>query len=262
VLASDANFPDALTGGPLAVDKQGPLLINPPTGLAPAVDAEIRRVLAPGGTVYVLGGPLAMAPAIDGPLAADGYHVTRIAGADRYQTAVAIADARNDPATVIEVTGNGFADALAAAPAATALKAALLLTNGTQQSVATAGYLAQHVGTRYAVGGPASAADPSASPVAGSDRYATALQVTKRFVAQPATIGFATGATFPDALAGGPVAARQGGALLLVPACGPVPADVSAFLSSVGQSVAAGWLFGGGIAVSDEVLGQLDQALA
>ena len=261
VLASDANFPDALTGGPLAVDKHAPLLINPPAGLAPAVDAEIHRVLAPGGTVYVLGGPLAMSPSVDHALAGAGFAVQRLAGADRYQTAVAIAHARNDPATVIEVTGTGFADALAAAPAATAADAALLLTDGATQAGATAGYLAQHSGARYSVGGPAGTADPAASPIAGPDRYATALAVAERFFTHPATLGFATGATFPDALAGGPVAARQGGALLLVPSCGTIPADVSAFLSSVGQSVTSGWLFGGGTAVGDQILGQLNRAL-
>ncbi|MHB8467450.1 MAG: cell wall-binding repeat-containing protein [Acidimicrobiales bacterium] len=261
VLASDANFPDALTGGPLAVAKHGPLLITPADRMSPAVAGEIQRVLAPGATVYVLGGPLAITPSVDAALHNDGYAVQRLAGDDRYQTAVAIADARGDPATAIEVTGLSFADALAAAPAATAINAALLLTNGAQQASATAAYLEQHSGSRYAVGGPASAADPGATAISGVDRYATALAVTKTLVNKATTLAFATALTFPDALAGGPVAASQGGALLLVPGCGPIPPDVGSYLSSVSQSVVGGWLFGGGIAVGDQVLGQIDRAL-
>jgi putative cell wall-binding protein len=222
---------------------------------------EIRRVLPAGDTVWILGGSLAISTVTDARLRDDGYVVRRLAGSDRYQTAVAIANALGDPSTVIEVTGDGFADALAAAPAASAVNGALLLTSGSQQSAATATYIDKHAGTRYAVGGPASAADPSATTIAGSDRYETALQVTERFISHPSTLGFATGMSFPDALAGGPVTAQQSGGLLLVPSCGSIPTDIADYLASNNQSVNAGWLFGGGTAVGDSVLEQLDQAL-
>ena len=89
VVASDANYPDALAGGPLAVAKHGPLLITPQSGLAAPVMAEISRVLPAGATVYVLGGAGAVSSSVDGALATAGYHVTRLAGADRFATAVA-----------------------------------------------------------------------------------------------------------------------------------------------------------------------------
>src|ERR1700733_10001266 len=41
VLASDSAFPDALAGTPLAAAKDGPLLLTSPSGLGPAVSAEI-----------------------------------------------------------------------------------------------------------------------------------------------------------------------------------------------------------------------------
>lgn len=261
VLASDANFPDALTGGPLAAAKHGPLLLAPPSGLTEAVRNEITRVLDPGGTVYVLGGSLALQSTIDDGLRAGGYSVQRIAGQDRYETAVAVANARGGPASVIEVTGDGFADALAAAPAATAIDAALLLTDGSHQAGATARYVATHSGQRFAVGGPAGAADPSATPVVGADRFATALEATRTFVTKPAALAFATGAGFADALAGGSMAAGAGGGLLLVPSCGALPADISSYLSSVGSGLDAAWLLGGSTAVGDNILGQLDRAI-
>ena len=48
VLASDATYPDALAGTPLAVAKHAPLLLTTPSGLDPAVATEITRVLSPG----------------------------------------------------------------------------------------------------------------------------------------------------------------------------------------------------------------------
>ena len=51
VLARSDTFPDALAGGPLAAKVGGPLLLTPPSGLDPTVQAEIVRVAAAGSTV-------------------------------------------------------------------------------------------------------------------------------------------------------------------------------------------------------------------
>jgi len=138
VLASGEGFADALAGVPLAAYKQGPLLLTSPTGLTKTTEDEIKRVLPSGGTVYVLGGQAAVSSAVDAQLHADGYQVTRYAGKDRYGTAMKIATSGLDnPASAIVVTGNDFADALAAGPAATGdnlsaqgKPAAILLSNG------------------------------------------------------------------------------------------------------------------------------------
>ena len=262
VLASDANFPDALSGGPLAVALGGPLLVTSPAGLAGPVETEIQRVLPAHGTVDVLGGTLALPTAIDDQLTADGFTVHRVQGPDRFATAVAVADALGSPTTVFEASGTGFADALAAGPAAAAAKGAVLLTNGSAQAAATATYLAAHPGTDVAVGGPAASADPHARAIAGSDRYETAVMVTQGFLAHPTTLGFATGAAFPDALAGVPAVAKAGGGLLLVPSCGPLPSSVTGLLTSVGSGVTGGILFGGPLAVDPGVLTQINSLVA
>ena len=90
VLARSDFFADALAGGPLAAFVDGPLLITPGAGLSstldPEVQSEIQRVLKPGGTVYILGGSLALSPAIDTALQALGFTTQRLAGADEYAT--------------------------------------------------------------------------------------------------------------------------------------------------------------------------------
>jgi hypothetical protein len=252
VLASDANFPDALAGAPLAVAKDGPLLLVPPSGLTQEVSQEITRVAPAGSTVYILGGSVAIPTSVDSALSSMGYAPVRLAGADRFGTAVAIAGALGNPDTVFEATGDDFPDGLSAGAAAAASQGVVLLTNGSSQAAETAAYLSAHPGNHYAIGGPAAAADPTATAVIGADRYATAVAVAQKFFVDPKVAGFASAVTFPDALSGGADIGAQGGPLLLVPPSGALPASVSGYLSAT-PSITGGFLFGGTAAVGSDV---------
>lgn len=215
VLARADAYPDALAGDPLAAAKNAPLLLSGSTSLAPKTLTEMQRVLPPGSVVYILGGKAALSPAVAHAVTAAGFKVERISGQDRYGTALAIAHALDNPATVFEVPGTGFADALSAAPAAGKEGAAILLTHGSTQSSATADYLDHHpAAMRYAIGGSAATADPDAVPLSGSDRYATSAKVAEEFFGSPRTVDLATGKDFPDALAGGAITDAP---MLLVP---------------------------------------------
>jgi sugar lactone lactonase YvrE len=217
VLARADDYADALTGTPLAVRHRGPLLLTPSGQLAAWPESELRRVLPRGGTVYLLGGEAALGPKVAARVQQLGYTVTRLAGRDRYATAVAVAErGLGAPGGVLLTTGLGFADALGAAVAAAEIDAAVLLTAGDRPSAATVDYLRRHaVRQQYAIGGPAARAHPAASAVVGADRYATAVQVAARFFPQPPAVGLATGAGFADALSGGATIGALGGPLLL-----------------------------------------------
>ncbi|GAC1590107.1 MAG: hypothetical protein NVS3B21_07370 [Acidimicrobiales bacterium] len=137
----------------------------------------------------------------------------------------------------------------------------MLLTNGAQQSADTAAYLNAHPGSKTtAVGGPAAAADPSATPVVGADRYATSVMVAQAFFNSPTTLGFASGVAFPDALSGGAHVGSLGGPVLLTPQCGDLPTPLVNYLGSVKNVVTNGFLYGGSRAVGDDVLAALDAA--
>jgi len=262
VLASDATYPDALAGTPLAVAKHAPLLLTTPSGLAPAVATEITRVLAPAATVYLLGGDAALATAVDGEVQALGVVPQRIAGADRFATAVAIAGVLGDPRTVLLATGLDFPDGLSAGAGAASQAGVVLLTDGSAQASETGAYLTAHpADTVLAVGGPAAAADPAATALVGGDRFATAVTVAGKFFTGPAAIGFASGLDFPDALSGGAGIGAGGGPLLLVPACGALPSSLSTYLRSVHSTVMTGTLFGGTGVVGDDVLAALEQSV-
>jgi hypothetical protein len=266
VLARSDFFADALAGGPLAAQLGGPLLITPGAALSATIDlrvqAEIERVLPVGSTIYILGGSLALSPNIDAALQALGYVTQRIAGEDEYATAVSIAETLGNPTTIFEATGLTFQDALSAVPAAIKRHGAILLTNGSTQAPETASYLAAHPSdTRYAIGGMYAAygADPTATPVYGQDLYGTSAMVASTFFPSATAFGAATGADFPDALSGGVLMGQPGtaGPMLLVEPSGPLPPTIDAYLIGVLSTVTQGFLFGGSLAVGDDVLAEL-----
>ncbi|MGH9044376.1 MAG: cell wall-binding repeat-containing protein [Acidimicrobiales bacterium] len=268
VLARSDYFSDALAGGPLAAKLDAPLLLTPGASLSASLDprvlTEIQRVLPAGGTIYVLGGNLALSPSIDTTLTGLGFHVVREAGADQYATAVDIAEAIGDPSTIFEASGLSFYDSVSAVPAAVESHGAILLTQGATQAPETAAYLAAHPSDqRYAIGGPqaAAGADPSATPVFGSDLYGTSAAVATRFFPDATTFGAATSAWFSDALAAGPFLGAQGAPILFVPPSGPLPPAISQYLATVAPGLTGGTLFGGPLAVGNDVLADLDAAL-
>jgi hypothetical protein len=262
VLSRSDQFADALAGAPLAAAKGGPLLLTGSSALNDATLMEITRVLDPGKPVYLLGGVRALSSAIETRLTQWGFQPVRIFGDDRYQTAVAVAvQGLGSPGTVVETTGTSFADALAAGAVAAKLGGAVLLTNGRTQAPATASYLNTRRPVRYALGGPAAAADPGATAFNGADRYETAVLAARRFFPSPTVAGLASGVSFPDALAGSAQIAASGGPLLLAPASGTLPVSVQIYLRELQSSPPAMFLYGGTQAVNDEMAGLFRQAL-
>jgi putative cell wall-binding protein len=262
VIARSDDYADALAGVPLAGAEGGPLLLTPSSALDSRVAAEIQRILPAGTNVYVLGGTSALSPSVVASLQQRGYQVTRLAGANRYATAVSIAsDGLHDPTTVLLATGTDFADALAAGAAAAHAHAAVLLTTGSTMPTATVDYLSNHSSTRYAIGGPAAAAAPSATAIVGTDRYDTSKRVATTFFGSVTAADVATGFAFPDALGGGAhAAARDIPMLLTNPST--LPDTVASYLQNHHTTIASVVVFGGTAAVSDSVLSNIRAALA
>jgi putative cell wall-binding protein len=258
VLTRADTYPDALAGVPLAAKVGGPLLLTSSNSLSAAVRAEIVRVLPAGGPVYILGGTSAVSAAVATTITGLGFVVHRLAGANRFATAVAVAGALGNPSTVFEATGLNFPDALAGGPAAIEDGAAILLTNGSVPAAETTAYLTAHPGgPHYALGGPAAVADPTATAIAGSDRYQTAADVAETFFHTPAVTGVATGTNFPDALAAGPDLASKDAPLLLVPSAGALPPGTAGQLLEYAQTLRQALVFGGTTSVSDAVGAQV-----
>ena len=247
------GFADALAGTPLAHQLGAPMLITFPSSLHPDTEAELRRVLPRGATVTILGGPVAIAPSVEARIQALGYQTDRVQGADRFQTAIAIAHELGDPDTLLLATGRNFADALAAGAAAAKVGGAVLLTESEGRAPATDGYLQAHpTATLWAIGGPAARPYPEARGIIGDDRVDTAVRVASRFFSAPEAVGIAVSERFPDALTGGAHVARRGGPMLLVPPTG-VPTVLQGWLCENEASIHETVLYGGTQVIPDAV---------
>lgn len=255
VLAAADRFPDALAGTPLAAASGGPLLLTDGDGLSEVTAAELDRVLPDGAGVIVLGGELAVSASVADEVAQLGYQVSRVAGNDRYETAVAIAhDALGTPDRVLVATGRDFPDSLGAGAAAAAIGGAVILTDGDRLPPSTAAFLAEHPESLpVAVGGPASEALPDADSVVGENRYATSVLVAERYFSDAEVVGVASGRAFPDGLAGGAHVGPAGGPVLVVEP-DRLPGEVSEFLVAFDGAVGVAFVYGGDEAVVPAVV--------
>lgn len=198
--------------------------------------------------------PLATgAPAPAGAAVADGQLAT-LAGADRYETAALVAHARakelgrSTLETVFLASGTGFADALAAGPAAASVDGAILLTLQSGMPAATRQSLARLapsqvvlVGSAASVG-EAVAADVAAvlpaatiTRVGGADRIETAQRIAEKWFQNAPEAIIANGWSFPDGVSGAAAGAAVGAPVLLT-SRSALAAPVTARLAAAGAA--------------------------
>lgn len=223
VVARADQFADALSGAPLAAAHNGSVLLVPQSIVPGNVISEAQRVLAPGGRVIILGGTGALSPTIESTFKAHGLFTERIAGADRYATATAVAPRVNPtPGSIFVVSGLAFPDAVAASSVAAARRSPIVLVAPQGVPAPTGTYLATKPGTpRIVVGGPAAVPDVVAlasgmsQRVHGADRYATSVNVANTFFPSASRVVLVPGGGFADALIAAPAAGRSGAPLVL-----------------------------------------------
>jgi hypothetical protein len=172
--------------------------------------------------------------------------VTRVSGATRIETAVAISQASygaDEAATVVLARADIEPDALAGTPLAVAEDGPLLLTGSDALAEVTAAELSRVLpagATVHLLGGSEALAPAVEAAVvargfdtvrvAGATRIETAVQVAG-LLGDPDTLLVTTGYNFPDALAAGAAAGHVGGAVLLTTSGAPHPA-VDAYLGA------------------------------
>ncbi|QBI19227.1 hypothetical protein ER308_06520 [Egibacter rhizosphaerae] len=273
VLATGEAFPDALAGGALAAREGDPLLLTRSGSLPSATeraiaDLGVQRVIALGGTAAIDDDVVAA-------LEATGVEVDRRDGRDRYETAAL--SANDDADRAFLAAGRDFPDALAAAAPAGQLQSPVLLTETDELPDATESWLeAASLDEVVVVGGSAAvsdevldaASDAAGAPaerVSGRERFATAAAINEWAAERiegldPSGLVVAQGRDFPDALAGGPLAAARDELLMIVP-----PTDVEAEASAAddldarADTLSRVTLLGGTAALTSYQHWQLDQ---
>ncbi|MFB2585060.1 cell wall-binding repeat-containing protein [Herbiconiux liukaitaii] len=235
-IVSGQTFADALSAGPIAADLGAPILLTQRDALPDSSAREIAR-MAPE-RVIVVGGPASVSASVLSSVAsmARDAEIRRIDGPDRFAVSRALvtSDLAPDGTTLYIADGAKFADALSSGPAAASVEAPLLLVRGSEAKLSAEEMMivAKYAGTDSAVkiaGGELSVSASIASQLSGAvttlsrfggaDRYEVS-QAINRDAFRGHEVGaltfLASGASFPDALAGGPAAANRGGLLHLV----------------------------------------------
>lgn len=226
-IASGLDFPDALSAAALAGAADGPLLLVQPGSVPAVVLAELRR-LAPD-RIVVAGGAGVISDAVLATLRTVAPSVTRVSGIDRYDTSRSLARhaySVSGAPVVYLATGAGFADALAAGPAAAVNNAPVVLVPGSAAAVdgATLALLQQLRTVRIViVGGTGVVSDGIAQSLAvagyqverlaGIDRYSTAALIASSHFPASRSSYISTGTGFADALSGGAAAGALGAPL-------------------------------------------------
>ena len=234
VIATGANFPDALMAASLAGARNCPVILTAPHALSPEAHAELVRLGV--RNAYIVGGTSAVSTAAENAIRGMGIAVTRVAGADRQLTSIEAMNQLNAAGvsynTVVIATGGSFADALSIGPWCYQNKAPILLTgsNGLLSSKQVAAVHANSAIKRILiVGGESVVSDAVYTQLghgytrvrlSGTNRYATsyAIATWELAPAQGMTLAsacVATGTNFPDALAGSALAGQKKSVLLL-----------------------------------------------
>lgn len=193
---------------------------------------------------------------------------SRLAGSDRYGTAVAISRA-GFPATapvVYVATGEAYPDALAAAPAAAHQGGPLLLTKSASLPTSVADEIKRLKPKKIVVVGGAGVVSDGvlkalgsmlpavpAVRVGGTDRYATSIQLARYAFGTAPAAYLATGTDYPDALSASAAAATKSSPVLLVDGTSAAPrADTLTELKAL--AVKNAYVVGGTAVISSGML--------
>ncbi|GAA6525088.1 cell wall-binding repeat-containing protein [Intrasporangium sp. DVR] len=223
---------------------------------------NINQTECPGANLHATLPTLRTATAALSPTA------TRYSGENRYETAANASAASFAPGAPVAyvATGASFPDALAGGPAGGHRGGPVLLTAKSSLPTATQAELQRLQPAEVVIlGGTAAVSStveeqlatvaPKVTRISGEDRYSTAAAVSARTFDTNVPVAYvATGANFPDALAGGPAGGSRGGPLLLTAADALPPASIDELARLKPASIV---VLGGTNAISQEVVSQL-----
>jgi putative cell wall-binding protein len=293
VLASGENFPDALAGTTLAAMKDAPILLTARDVLSSETLAEIKRLKAK--TIYLLGGTAVISTKVEEALARE-YTVIRIAGWDKYETAVRIGELVGSVDTAIISAGSDYPDALSIAPFAGQYGLPILFTEQDELNALTIQALNQWGVKNVILTGGSSVISArvenilrnemklNVTRLCGVDRYLTGLEIAKYFAAYSTDgvsnaditgntgiidsddcasrqtsypyAALATGINFPDALAGAALAAKLKMPVLLTGKENISP-DVRDYLKELNLKKL--YVFGGWAVIADKLVEEISR---
>ena len=228
VIASGLAFPDALSAGPLASALNAPILLTHKDRLSIDTGAELTRLGVK--KVIILGGTGAVSETVETLMRNRGIKVQRIKGANRYLTALEVANylkgLKGAPKGAIISSGIGFADALSIGGYA-AQNGLPILTVGSSIRPEILAFLKANKVQEVIIPGGASVVSDEIQKqieamglqvqrISGSNRERTSAAIANTFYKSATQAVVSNGMDFPDALAAAPYAAKMKAPILLI----------------------------------------------
>ncbi|MUV37312.1 Bifunctional autolysin [Lentibacillus sp. JNUCC-1] len=239
VLARGDEYADALAGVPLAKKHDAPVLLTRSNILTRLTKEEIARLKT--NKVFILGSKKAIGKNVEKDILSMGIEVERIEGADRTETAANIARNLLSNSTnkkVVLVNGYDFPDALSVASYAGKAGMPILLAKVNKLPDATKKVLddlnpkkTTIIGGKKAINNKLESSLPNVNRIAGNDRFDTAVEVARHFEKDVKNDYYVTtGRSFPDAITGAALAAKEATGILLVH--DQVPKTLASFIEN------------------------------
>ncbi|MFA6809188.1 MAG: cell wall-binding repeat-containing protein, partial [Eubacteriales bacterium] len=184
----DENLVDSLTAGPLAKLYDAPILLTAGSSLPSKTEDELKRLGVK--KAYITSGTSVISENVLNSVKALGIEIVNLGGKDRFETAVNIAQQFNNTRQIFVTTAYSNADALSVASIAANKESPILLVSKSSLPANVSTYLdtiKEDISNTYVIGGEGVISDtvmdffPNAERVYGSDRYATNIEVLKKF---------------------------------------------------------------------------------
>jgi putative cell wall-binding protein/uncharacterized protein YlxW (UPF0749 family) len=261
VLATGDNFPDALSAAPLAKKYNAPLILTEKDYLRDDLSSELKRLKV--SEVFLVGGTGVISTNVEQQLNSMGILTTRLAGSNRYETSVKIAEKLGSSDKIVVTTGEDYSDALSVSPIAAKMGMPIILVSKNNMDSSTKAYLNGRIISKSYVIGDSSvisnnvaAKIPNFERILGNDKYQRNVNIINKFssICDLSRVYIATGENFADALSGSAIAAKTSSVIILT---GKLPSDVSKnFISGNSSKIKEIDVLGGDGAVSSSALKQ------
>ncbi|MEG0250242.1 MAG: cell wall-binding repeat-containing protein [Peptostreptococcus sp.] len=192
IIANGDKYTDVLTATVLGNEKKSPILLSEKNQISNKTLNEIKRLST--DSIIISGGPDSISNDIMRKLEDEGYDVRRIYGQNRYETArkigseVRLTSKNMDEAILVD--GTNFPDGITISSLAAKFKAPILLTTPDTLNPTTAKAINDWTIENVLIGGGYNSVSKSIEDnlrvknkerVAGSNRYNTAVEISKRY---------------------------------------------------------------------------------
>ncbi|TWH59713.1 putative cell wall-binding protein [Desulfitobacterium sp. LBE] len=263
IIASGENFPDALCASPLTQKYQAPILLTSKNVLPTETQKQLLEMKVKNA--ILIGGTGVISEKVAGAIKELGISVSRLAGDDRYGTSLAIAKEIGKFDKAIIASGLNYQDVISIAPIAAKEGMPILLTPKDRIANELKTMINNYAEETYVLGD----ADIISNQVfnqlvnpkrlTGSDWYKLNINIIETFkdTLDLSTCYLATGAAYPDALAGSVFASLSSSPVILVK--NPLDKTTQGFFEKYSNEINQVVAFGGTSVITESLLNVIEE---